>query len=94
MLIRYDAAMDYFRVESQSNSIHAEGGHRYFDGRDDLVGHGPDVDYYPMDSPVRYPKERLEYFDKVHFISALCAFSLLTVTFLIKFAIGLYSERY
>jgi len=39
-----------------------------------------------------FPAERLAYFERVHFCSSLSAFTLVSVTFLLKLAAGLYGR--
>ena len=40
-----------------------------------------------------YPPDRLAYFEKVHFVSSLAAWGLLSLTFVVKLALGLYRDR-
>jgi hypothetical protein len=40
-----------------------------------------------------YPADLLTYFEKIHFCSSISAFSLLSVAFVFKLAVGLYKER-
>ena len=39
-----------------------------------------------------YSAERLEWFEKVHFCSSISAFTLISLTFVVKLAAGLYSK--